>query len=197
MVDSMWYIVSGSRYKDLLLKLVAEGLEEEGDGADFACDADRKCFERVWGDILRGFEHNFAVSAEFIIQDFKYAIIDLNTAVGCESDASIFVPNRRVIVDSTSRLRRSLDRLVRSPELRFSLLAMDVHSLLEVVSRVHTHGQRIFKELEAEINRVREAYENIPLWQSVTPIEILDEGTQRRVSTSYYDFPSRACGNNL
>ncbi len=92
------------------------------------------------------------------------------------------------MVDDT--LRRTLDRLVKSLELRFTLLAMGIPSLLEVVSQVHTHGQRISEELEAEIPRVREAYENIPWWQSVAPIEILGEGTQRRVFTSYHDFLS-------
>ncbi|KAK0440148.1 hypothetical protein EV421DRAFT_1737525 [Armillaria borealis] len=163
-------------------------------------DADRRAlldnltaFSVLRKDMGRQFERflsvDFAVSVGFIIRDFKDAIDDLNATTAYERDASIFtVPNRRVMVDST--LRRSLDQLVRSLELRFTLLAMGVPSLLEVVSQVHTHGQRISEELEAEIPRVREAYENIPWWQSVAPIEILGEGTQRKVFTSYHDFLS-------
>ncbi|KAK0494228.1 hypothetical protein EDD18DRAFT_364957 [Armillaria luteobubalina] len=80
------------------------------------------------------------------------------------------------------------DQLVWSLRLRFRLLAMDVPVLLEVVSHVHAHGQRIPKELGAEIPRVQEAYENIPLRQSLSPIEILGEVTQRRAFTSYHDY---------
>ncbi|PBK85773.1 hypothetical protein ARMGADRAFT_1017851 [Armillaria gallica] len=163
-------------------------------------DADRRAlldnltaFSVLRKDVRWQFERflrsDFAISAEFIIQDFKYAIEDLNATATYEQDASIFtVPNRRVMVDET--LRRTLDRLAQSLELRFTLLAMGVPSLLEVVSQVHTHGQRISEELEVEIPRVREAYENIPWWQSVAPIEMLGEGTQRRVFTSYHDFLS-------
>ncbi|KAK0494198.1 hypothetical protein EDD18DRAFT_363464 [Armillaria luteobubalina] len=92
------------------------------------------------------------------------------------------------MVDDT--LRRTLDELMKSLELRFTLLAMGVPSLLDVISQVHTHGQRISEELEAEIPRVQEAYENIPWWQSVAPIEILGEGSQRKVFTTYHEFLS-------
>ncbi len=54
-------------------------------------------------------------------------------------------------------------------------------------SQVHTHGQRISEELEAEIPRVRDAY---AWWQSVALIERLGEGTQWRVFTGYHNFPS-------
>ncbi len=57
-------------------------------------------------------------------------------------------------------------------------------------TRVHIHGQRISKELKAELPRVREACENILWWQSGAPIEILGEVTQRRVLTSYRNSPS-------
>ncbi|KAK0189501.1 hypothetical protein F5146DRAFT_1051282 [Armillaria mellea] len=163
-------------------------------------DTDRKAlldnltaFSEFRKDVGRQFERflgaDFTVTAEFIIRDFKYAIEDLNATAAYEHDSSRFLlPNRRVMVDDT--LRRTLDQLVRSLEFRFTILAMGIPSLLEVVSQVHSHGQRISEELEVEIPRVREAYENIPWWQSVAPIEILGEGTQRQVFTSYHDFLS-------
>lgn len=163
-------------------------------------DADRKAlldnltaFSILRKDVGLQFEifmgADFAISAGFIIEDFKYAIEDLNATIAYEQDASIFtLPNRRVMVDDT--LRRTLDELMKSLELRFTLLAMGVPSLLDVISQVHTHGQRISEELEAEIPRVQEAYENIPWWQSVAPIEILGEGSQRKVFTTYHEFLS-------
>ncbi|KAK0457131.1 uncharacterized protein EV420DRAFT_541437 [Desarmillaria tabescens] len=148
----------------------------------------RKDVEREYEKFLSA---DFAVGVEFIIRDFKYAIDDLNATVGYEQDAStIFpMPNRHVMVDDA--LRRSLDHFVRHLEFRFMLLAkFGIPSLLDVISQVHSHGQRISEELQAEIPRVQEAYENIPWWQSVAPIEMLGEGTQRRVFTSYHEFLS-------
>ncbi|KAK0200791.1 hypothetical protein DFS33DRAFT_1354907 [Desarmillaria ectypa] len=151
-------------------------------------------FSLLRKDVEREYERflsvDFALEAVFIIRDFKYVIDDLNATAGYERDGStIFtMPNRRVMIDDT--LRRSLDDLARNLEHRFRHLSMGVPSLLNVIFQVHSYGQRISEELETEIPRVREAYENIPWWQSVAPIEILGEGTQRRVFTSYHDFLS-------
>lgn len=100
-------------------------------------------------------------------------IDDLDATAASEWDASIFtVSNRRAMVDSA--LRWSLHRLVRRLELRFKLLAMDVPSLLEVVPQVHTHGQRISENCRLTYPGCERRM--IPWWQSVAPIEILEEG---------------------
>lgn len=130
---------------------------------------------------------DFALSMVFVISDFKMAIGELNATVEYEQDPGLFtMPKRRVVVDDI--LRKLLDGLVNILEYRFKIVAMSVPSLSDLISQVHSHGQQISDELEAEIPRVREAYENIPWWQSVAPIEMLGEGTQRRVFTSYHEF---------